>query len=241
MKLPKQHLDRELPEASARAVHLRTRLRSHVPGRSRPADSALDSHSELLIDCQRPSVLARYSRLRCWQVRMKNDTQGEQSVTVIRAAITQTTWTGDKSRLDKRQQFARDAKAQSAGDLLPGAVLRSVLRHHRGRQVLHYAEPDDGPVVQRFAALAAELSMVMVLPIFEESSRRLLQHRRDGRCRWRLSEIPQEPHPEPRQVLGEVLLVPATQVSGVPDHPSARSGSTSATTGTFRKAGGSSA
>ena len=31
-----------------------------------------------------------------------------------------------------------------------------------------FAEPADGPIVQRFAALAAELGMVMVLPIYEE-------------------------------------------------------------------------
>ena len=31
-----------------------------------------------------------------------------------------------------------------------------------------FAEPADGPIVQRFAALAAELAMVAVLPIFEE-------------------------------------------------------------------------
>ena len=31
-----------------------------------------------------------------------------------------------------------------------------------------YAEPADGPIVQRFAALAKELGMVMVLPIYEE-------------------------------------------------------------------------
>ena len=36
-------------------------------------------------------------------------------MTIIRAAITQTTWTGDKaSMLDKHEQFARDAKAEGA-------------------------------------------------------------------------------------------------------------------------------
>ena len=39
----------------------------------------------------------------------------EADVTVIRAAITQTTWTGDKeSMLDKHEQFARQAKVQGA-------------------------------------------------------------------------------------------------------------------------------
>ena len=46
VKLPKRlYLDRELPEASARAVHLRTRLRSHVPGRSRGQQIARLTHS----------------------------------------------------------------------------------------------------------------------------------------------------------------------------------------------------
>ena len=36
-------------------------------------------------------------------------------MTVVRAAITQTTWTGDKeSMLDKHEQFARDAAADGA-------------------------------------------------------------------------------------------------------------------------------
>ena len=36
----------------------------------------------------------------------------------VRAAITQTTWTGDKeSMLDKHEQFARDAAAQGAQDI----------------------------------------------------------------------------------------------------------------------------
>ena len=36
-------------------------------------------------------------------------------MTIVRAAITQTTWTGDKeSMLDKHEQFARDAAAQGA-------------------------------------------------------------------------------------------------------------------------------
>jgi len=36
-------------------------------------------------------------------------------MTSVRAAITQTTWTGDKaSMLDKHEQFAREAAAQGA-------------------------------------------------------------------------------------------------------------------------------
>jgi beta-ureidopropionase len=41
--------------------------------------------------------------------------RGRHIVTTIRAAITQTTWTGNKTpMLDKHEQFARDAKAQEA-------------------------------------------------------------------------------------------------------------------------------
>ena len=91
-------------------------------------------------------------------------------MTVIRAAITQTTWTGDKmSMLDKHEQFAREARAQEAQVICfqelfygPYFGITEDVKYY------DYAEPDDGPVVQRFAALAAELSMVMVLPIFEE-------------------------------------------------------------------------
>ena len=36
------------------------------------------------------------------------------------------------------------------------------------KKYYRYAEPADGPIVQRFAALAKELNMVMILPIYEE-------------------------------------------------------------------------
>jgi N-carbamoylputrescine amidase len=91
-------------------------------------------------------------------------------VTVIKAAITQTTWTGDKeSMLDKHEQFARDAKAQGAQvicfqELFYGPYFGIT----EDKKYYRFAEPADGPIVQRFAALAKELSMVMILPIYEE-------------------------------------------------------------------------
>ncbi len=91
-------------------------------------------------------------------------------MTVIRAAITQTTWTGDKeSMLDKHEQFARDAKADGAQvicfqELFYGPYFGIT----EDKKYYRYAEPADGPIVQRFAALAKELSMVMILPIYEE-------------------------------------------------------------------------
>ena len=91
-------------------------------------------------------------------------------MTIIRAAISQTTWTGDKeSMLDRHEQFARDAHAQGAQvicfqELFYGPYFGIT----EDAKYYAYAEPADGPIVQRFAALAKELSMVMVLPIYEE-------------------------------------------------------------------------
>src|SRR4051812_47573533 len=94
----------------------------------------------------------------------------EAAMAVVRAAITQTTWTGDKdSMLDKHEQFARDAAAQGAQvmcfqELFYGPYFGIT----QEKKYYDYAEPVDGPIVQRFAALARELGQVMILPIYEE-------------------------------------------------------------------------
>ncbi|KQV26533.1 nitrilase-related carbon-nitrogen hydrolase [Yonghaparkia sp. Root332] len=91
-------------------------------------------------------------------------------MSVIRAAITQTTWTGDKeSMIAKHEQFARDAAADGAQiicfqELFYGPYFGII----EDAKYYDYAEPADGPIVQRFAKLAKELKMVMVLPIYEE-------------------------------------------------------------------------
>ena len=91
-------------------------------------------------------------------------------MTIVRAAITQTTWTGDKeSMLDKLEQFARDAAAQGAQiicfqELFYGPYFGIT----QDKKYYQYAEPSDGPIVTRFAALAKELGIVMILPIYEE-------------------------------------------------------------------------
>ena len=88
----------------------------------------------------------------------------------VKAAITQTTWTGDKaSMLDKHEQFAREAASAGAQvicfqELFYGPYFGIT----EDAKYYDYAEPADGPIVQRFAALAAELAMVMILPIYEE-------------------------------------------------------------------------
>jgi beta-ureidopropionase len=89
---------------------------------------------------------------------------------VVRAAITQTTWTGDKeSMIAKHEKFARDAAAQGAQvicfqELFYGPYFGIT----QDKKYYAYAEQADGPIVQRFAKLAKELNMVMVLPIYEE-------------------------------------------------------------------------
>jgi beta-ureidopropionase len=89
---------------------------------------------------------------------------------VVRVAITQTTWTGDKeSMIQKHEQFARDAAAQGAQiicfqELFYGPYFGIT----EDPKYYDYAEPADGPTVQRFAKLAKELGIVMVLPIYEE-------------------------------------------------------------------------
>ncbi len=73
---------------------------------------------------------------------------------IVRAEITQTTWTGHKeSMLDKHEQFARDAHAQGAQIICfqelfdgPHFGITQDQKHYR------YAEPADGPIVQRFDA-----------------------------------------------------------------------------------------
>jgi N-carbamoylputrescine amidase len=89
---------------------------------------------------------------------------------VVRVAITQTTWTGDKeSMIAKHEQFARDAAAQGAQiicfqELFYGPYFGIT----EDPKYYEFAEPADGPTVQRFQKLAKELGIVMVLPIYEE-------------------------------------------------------------------------
>src|SRR3712207_8927440 len=65
----------------------------------------------------------------------------------VRAAITQTTWTGDKaSMLDKHEQFARDAAAQGAQiicfqELFYGPYFGIT----EDPKYYDFAEPADGP------------------------------------------------------------------------------------------------
>jgi beta-ureidopropionase len=88
---------------------------------------------------------------------------------VIRAALVQTSWTGDKeTMIDAHEGYARQAAAAGAQalcfqELFYGPYFCQV------QDAAHYsyAESIPGPTTERFCALAAELGLVMVLPMYE--------------------------------------------------------------------------
>ena len=91
-------------------------------------------------------------------------------MTVVRAALVQTAWTGDKeSMIVAHEDYARQAAAQGAQvicfqELFYGPYFCQV----QDKQYYSYAESIPGPTTERFQALAAELGTGMVLPMYEE-------------------------------------------------------------------------
>ncbi|MFM8689408.1 MAG: nitrilase-related carbon-nitrogen hydrolase [Acidimicrobiaceae bacterium] len=88
----------------------------------------------------------------------------------VRAALLQTDWTGDKgSMIDKHEAQAREAAKQGAQvmffqELFYGPYFCQV----QEPEYYSYTEPiPDGPTTKRFQALAKELGMVLVLPMYE--------------------------------------------------------------------------
>ena len=90
---------------------------------------------------------------------------------IVRAALVQTRWTGDTaSMLDLHEDYARRAAAQGAQVLGFQEVFNAPYfcqvqepEHYRWAEAV-----PDGPTVRRFQALAAELGMVLVLPVYEK-------------------------------------------------------------------------
>jgi N-carbamoylputrescine amidase len=88
----------------------------------------------------------------------------------VRAALVQTTWTGDKETMIKaHEEYAREAAAQGARvicfqELFYGPYFCQV----QDSTYYEYAESVPGPTTERFQALAAELGMVFVLPMYEQ-------------------------------------------------------------------------
>ncbi|WP_137120054.1 nitrilase-related carbon-nitrogen hydrolase [Segeticoccus rhizosphaerae] len=91
-------------------------------------------------------------------------------MTVVRAALVQAEWTGDKESMIKaHEQYARDAAADGAQvicfqELFYGPYFCQV----QDKKFYEYAESIPGPTTERFQALAKELGMVMVLPMYEQ-------------------------------------------------------------------------
>ncbi len=90
---------------------------------------------------------------------------------VIRAALFQAAWTGDKeSMIQVHEQAVRDAAAQGAQvlcfqELFYGPYFCQV----QDKAFYDYAERiPDGPTVKRFQSLARALGIVLILPMYEE-------------------------------------------------------------------------
>jgi beta-ureidopropionase len=90
-------------------------------------------------------------------------------MTVVRAAITQVAWTGDKeSMIIRHEELTRQAAADGAQiigfqELFYGPYFGAV----QDQKYYQYVEPVPGPTTERFQALAKELGIVIVLPIYE--------------------------------------------------------------------------
>jgi beta-ureidopropionase len=119
---------------------------------------------------------------------------------VIRAALVQASWTGDKESMIKaHEEYARQAAAQGAQvmcfqELFYGPYFCQV----QDQKFYAYAESVPGPTVERFSALAAELGMVLVLPVYEQEQPGVLFNTAavvdaDGRYlgKYRKTHIPQ--------------------------------------------------
>ncbi len=90
---------------------------------------------------------------------------------IVRAAIVQTEWTGDKdSMIKKNADYAREAAKQGAQvicfqELFYSPYFCSVQEDEH----FSYAEPiPDGPTTRLMQDLAKETEMVIVVPIFEK-------------------------------------------------------------------------
>jgi beta-ureidopropionase len=119
---------------------------------------------------------------------------------VVRAALVQTSWTGDKESMIKaHEEYARQAAAAGARvicfqELFYGPYFCQL----QDTEYYEYAESVPGPTTERFAALAKELGMVMVLPVYEQEQPGVLYNTAavidaDGKYlgKYRKNHIPQ--------------------------------------------------
>ena len=97
-------------------------------------------------------------------------------MTIVRAALVQATWTGDKeSMIAYHEEQARLAAAAGTQvicfqELFYGPYFCQV----QDARYYEYAESVPGPATERFGQLAAELGLVIVLPVYEQEQPGLL-------------------------------------------------------------------
>ncbi len=91
---------------------------------------------------------------------------------IVRGALVQATWTGDKdSMIEKHIDYARKAADQGAQvmcfqELFYGPYFCQVQRP----EFFTYTEPiPDGPTTEKMQKLAQELNMVLVVPMYEQA------------------------------------------------------------------------
>ncbi|GHJ44539.1 apolipoprotein acyltransferase [Catellatospora sp. TT07R-123] len=119
---------------------------------------------------------------------------------LIRAALVQASWTGDKESMIKaHEEYARQAAAQGAQvicfqELFYGPYFCQV----QDPQFYAYAEAVPGPTVERFQELARQLRLVVILPVYEQEQPGVLYNTAavidaDGRYlgKYRKTHIPQ--------------------------------------------------
>jgi len=89
---------------------------------------------------------------------------------VVRAALVQSEWTGDRdSMVDKNADYARQAAEQGAQVVCFQEIFNApYFCNKQDNKYLESAEPvPNGPTVSRMMDLAAETEMVVVVPLFE--------------------------------------------------------------------------
>ncbi|MFI6832090.1 nitrilase-related carbon-nitrogen hydrolase [Kribbella sp. NPDC050241] len=119
---------------------------------------------------------------------------------VVRAGLVQASWTGDKESMIKaHEEYARQAAAAGVRvlcfqELFYGPYFCQL----QDPKFYEYAESVPGPTTERFAALAKELGMVMVLPVYEHEQPGVLYNTAavidaDGKYlgKYRKNHIPQ--------------------------------------------------
>ena len=165
---------------------------------------------------------------------------------IVRAALLQAEWTGDKeSMIEKHEKYAREAAADGAKvmcfqELFYGPYFCQV----QDPQYFSYTEHiPDGPTTKRMQALAKETGMVLIVPMYEEDE----HDDRASTTTPRSSSTPMArtsastARPTSRTSRASGRSSTSRRETWVPRSstpPSARSGSTSATTATSRRAHG---